>query len=39
MRKTLRERLLQLDPIDNLLLITAVVILLLALQWNGTKYA
>lgn len=39
MRKTLRGRLLQLDPIGNLLLITAVVMLLLALQWNETKYA
>lgn len=38
-RETLRERLLQLDPIGNLLLITAVVMLLLALQWGGTEYA
>lgn len=35
----MRKRLLQLDPIGNLLLITAVVMLLLALQWGGTKYA
>ena len=36
---TLRKRLLRFDPIGNLLLITVVIMLLLALQWGGTKYA
>ena len=38
-KEVLRIRLLHLDPIGNFLLITAVIMLLLALQWGGIQYA
>jgi hypothetical protein len=37
--KTFKERVKLLDPYGALLLIPAVICLLLALQWGGTKYA
>ncbi|KZP14861.1 MFS general substrate transporter [Athelia psychrophila] len=36
---TLREKILELDLLGALFLITAIVCLLLALQWGGTTYA
>lgn len=37
--KSLREKMLQLDPLGNILFIISVICLLLALQWGGTVYA
>ncbi|KAK7064642.1 major facilitator superfamily transporter [Favolaschia claudopus] len=36
---TLRQKVEQFDPIGTLLFIPAIISLLLALQWGGTKYA
>ncbi len=38
-KEGLGKKLLHLDPVGNLLLVTAVIMLLLALQWGGTEYA
>ena len=35
---TLKEKLLQLDPLGNCLLLASVICLLLALQWGGSLY-
>lgn len=37
--KTLREKVLQLDPLGNVLFISSLICLLLALQWGGITYA
>ena len=39
MKEPLRERFLKLDPIRNLLLIAAVIMLLQAVQWSGINNA
>ncbi|KAJ5286817.1 hypothetical protein N7478_002503 [Penicillium angulare] len=36
---TMKEKLLQLDPVGNLFLMPSVVCLLLALEWGGVTYA
>ncbi|OBR02691.1 Major facilitator superfamily transporter [Colletotrichum higginsianum IMI 349063] len=37
-RKTVLEKAMQVDPVGTLALMPAVICLLLALQWGGTKY-
>ena len=37
--KSLRERLLELDLIGAVVLIPAIILFLLALQWGGAQYA
>lgn len=37
--QTLRQKLLQLDPLGSLFFLPAIVCLLLALQWGGSTYA
>ena len=37
--KSVREKILQLDPIGTLLFLGSIICLLLALQWGGATYA
>ena len=36
--RTVRERILQLDPVGTILLLPGIICLLIALQWGGSKY-
>jgi len=37
-KRTLKERIMQLDPVGTLIFMPGIICLLIALQWGGTKY-